>query len=249
MDLPSRPSARSRGRRPLPLDGQRKHLRSTLTRPGRVRNDLAFLPWHRCIGLPHLRHSGLGSVPSSRPDSGFCAAASATSRLRTSPPPVRYRVWPPSHHRRAFLSRTPGYATAFGCRCTVSLPSRPMAGTPCPLPLDVRRWPVRPAPSPESTGKNDEVNKLGYTLMDLAETSAGIPETATAALRNALPEPAFRAVVAVRVSVRRSRAFGMASIRVTRSPHRQHGFPRPAAWPPFRRLTFPCLCARSPSCP
>ncbi len=39
--LPSRPGARSRGRRPLPNDRQRKHARFTFTRPSRVRNGLA----------------------------------------------------------------------------------------------------------------------------------------------------------------------------------------------------------------
>ncbi len=77
------------GQAPLPRDGQRKHLRSTYTWPSRVRNDLAFLPWRRCIGLPHLRHSGLGSVASSRPDRSPSAAAPPTGEAsRSSRPPA-----------------------------------------------------------------------------------------------------------------------------------------------------------------
>ncbi len=70
--------------------------------------------------------------------------------------------------RRPAFRRTPGYATASGCRCAVLPLSRFMARTPCPMPLDVRRRPVHPAPARRTRPrtmdrKTPESGILGYT--------------------------------------------------------------------------------------
>ena len=72
---------------------------------------------------------------------------------------------------RPAFRQTPGYATASGCRCTVFPSFRVMIRTPA---LCLRQRTagrsirsLSGAPSPESDGKNDGVNKLGYTLRTL----------------------------------------------------------------------------------
>ncbi len=70
--------------------------------------------------------------------------------------------------RRLAFRKTPGYATASGCRCAVLPLSRFMARTPCPMPLDARRWPVHPAHARRTRPrtmdrKTPESGILGYT--------------------------------------------------------------------------------------